>query len=114
MERKILADVQLHPEALKFITQKNATTVNEVMNVVINNKIVVIGMALNPFVKKAKKILDENKMDYTYLEYGGYLSQWQKRLAIKLWSGWPSFPQVFIDGKLVGGYSDLEKFLKKN
>ena len=113
MERKILANVQLHPEALKSIIRNNAETVNEVMNVVNNNKVVVIGMALNPFVKKAKKLLDEKKMGYTYLEYGGYLSQWQKRLAIKMWSGWPSFPQVFIDGKLVGGYSDLEKFLKR-
>ena len=113
MERRILADAQVHPEALKSILLNNAETVNEVINTVNNNKIVVVGMALNPFVKKAKKTLDEKKMAYTYLEYGGYLSQWQKRLAVKLWSGWPSFPQVFSDGKLIGGFSDLEKFLKK-
>lgn len=113
MERKILANAQIHAEALTFITRNYAPTINEVINTVNNNRIVVIGMALNPFVKKAKKILDEKKMAYIYLEYGGYLSQWQKRLAIKLWSGWASFPQVFIDGKLIGGYSDLEKFLKK-
>ena len=28
--------------------------------------------------------------------------------AIKLWSGWPTFPQVFVDGTLIGG-EDLTK-----
>ena len=30
-------------------------------------------------------------------------SEWKKRLAIKLWSGWPTFPQVFVRGTLIGG-----------
>lgn len=112
MERKVLPAAQVHPEALKSIAENYLSTVNEVMNTVNNNKIVIVGMSLNPFVKKAKKLLDEKKMKYIYLEYGGYFSEWKKRLAIKLWSGWPSYPQVFIDGKLIGGYSDLENFLK--
>jgi hypothetical protein len=36
---------------------------------------------------------------HTYLEYGSYFSKWKERLAIKLWSGWPTFPQVFVDGR---------------
>ncbi len=114
MERKVLATSQLHPEALKFISQNYATTVNEVIKAVEKNKVVVVGMALNPFVKKACKLLEKNKMDYTYLSYGGYLSKWHQRLAIKLWSGWPTYPQVFIDGKLIGGCADLELFLRNN
>ncbi len=113
MERKILANAQVHPDALTFIAQNYAPTINEIINSINVNKIVVIGMAKNPFVKKARKMLDDKKMAYTYLEYGGYLSKWKQRLAIKLWSGWASFPQVFIDGKLIGGSSDLEAFLKK-
>ncbi|MDB4971522.1 MAG: hypothetical protein JWN44_7211, partial [Myxococcales bacterium] len=27
----------------------------------------------------------------------------KRRLAIKLWSGWPTFPQVFVRGTLLGG-----------
>ena len=38
-----------------------------------------------------------------YLEYGSYFSEWKRRLAIKLWSGWPTFPQVFVRGTLLGG-----------
>ncbi len=112
MERKVLAQSQVHPEAMKFISQNNLSVVNEVISAVAKNKIVVVGMAQNPVVKKARKTLEEKNMEYTYLSYGSYFSKWQQRLAIKLWSGWPTYPQVFIDGKLVGGASDLIKFLE--
>jgi glutaredoxin-related protein len=23
-----------------------------------------------------------------------------------MWSGWPTFPQVFVDGVLIGGYKE--------
>ena len=113
MERTILTSAQIHPEALNFITNNHTDIVNEVIAAVSKNKIVVVGMDQNPVVKKARKVLEENNMEYTYLCYGNYLSKWRQRLAIKLWSGWPTFPQVFIDGKLIGGAEDLIKFLKK-
>lgn len=113
MERTILSSDQIHPEALKFMSQNHAEIVNEIISSIAKNKIVVVGMQQNPVVKKAKKLLEENKMEYTYLSYGSYLSMWRQRLAIKLWSGWPTFPQVFIDGKLVGGASDLKRFIDK-
>lgn len=113
MERTILSSDQIHPEALKFMSQNHAEIVNEIISSIAKNKIVVVGMQQNPVVKKAKKLLEENKMEYTYLSYGSYLSMWRQRLAIKLWSGWPTFPQVFIDGKLVGGASDLQRFIDK-
>ena len=114
MNRKILADSQIHPAALKTMTEKHSSVVSEVINAVENNKIVIVGMGQNPVVKKAKKLLDDKNMTYKYLSYGNYFSQWKQRLAIKLWSGWPTYPQVFIDGKLIGGCDDMEKFLKKN
>ena len=114
MNRPILAEIQVHPDALKFITGNYSETVNEVINAVKANKTVVVGMSQNPVVKKARKVLDEAKIPYTYLEYGSYFSEWKKRLAIKLWSGWPTYPQVFMDGKLIGGCDDLIKFLKKS
>ena len=33
---------------------------------------------------------------------------WRERLAIKLWSGWPTFPQVFVKGALIGGFQELK------
>lgn len=113
MERKILAADKIQPEALQLMSQNYPETINEIINSIAINKIVVVGMSENPFVKKARKTLEAKKMEYTYLSYGSYFSKWKQRLAIKLWSGWPTFPQVFIDGKLVGGCSELIKFLEK-
>jgi len=83
--------------------------VDEVATTVARDRVVVVGMAQNPFVKKARKVLDDRGIKFTYLEYGSYLSKWKERLAIKLWAGFPTFPMVFVDGTLVGGFSDVEK-----
>jgi glutaredoxin-related protein len=113
MERKTLPTTKVHENALKFMTSNYSDTVDEIITAIEKNKIVIIGMGQNPVVKKSKDILKKKNMDYTYLSYGNYFSKWQQRLAIKLWSGWPTFPQVFIDGKLVGGANELAKFLRK-
>jgi monothiol glutaredoxin len=55
-----------------------------------------------------RKALADAGVEATYLEYGSYFSKWRERLAIKLWSGWPTFPQVFVKGVLIGG-EDLTK-----
>ncbi len=83
--------------------------VDEVAAAVAKDHIVVVGMAQNPVVKKARKQLDTAGLPFTYLEYGSYFSQWKRRLAIKLWAGFPTFPMVFVDGTLIGGNSELEK-----
>ena len=35
---------------------------------------------------------------------------WRKRLALKMWTGWPTFPMIFVDQQLIGGNSDLKAF----
>jgi glutaredoxin-related protein len=86
----------------------HADVVREVEATVERDAVVVVGMAQNPHVKNVRKALDDAKIAFTYLEYGSYLSEWKKRLAIKLWSGWSTFPQVFVKGVLLGG-EDLTK-----
>lgn len=88
-------------------------TVDTVINAVSNHPVVVVGMRQNPEVKKALRLLDEQQVAYHYLEYGSYFSEWRRRLAIKMWLGWPTYPMVFIQGTFVGGYSDLAQ-LKNN
>ncbi len=110
--RKILSPENLDTKAASAISTYHSDTVKTVEDAVASNKIVVVGMAQNPYVKKACKALDEKKLVFKYLEYGNYFSMWKPRLAIKLWSGWPTFPQVFIDGKLVGGYTELNQWLE--
>ena len=69
-------------------------------------------MALNPFPRKARKILDVLGTPYQYLQYGSYVSQWHRRNALKMWTGWPTFPMVFVNGVLIGGASELHKLVE--
>jgi glutaredoxin-related protein len=29
-----------------------------------------------------------------------------------MWTGWPTFPMVFVDGTFVGGAQDLERLIQ--
>lgn len=86
---------------------------DEVIQHVAQDDIVVIGMAWNPSVRKANALLASKSYTHTYLEYGSYISQWKERLSIKMWSGWPTFPQIFVKGILIGGYDDLNALMTK-
>ena len=100
---------QIAPSALAVIQGFHESTVKEVATAVGRDAVVVVGMATNPFVKKARKALTDAGIAFTYLEYGGYLSEWKPRLALKMWSGWPTFPMVFVRGKLIGGCDETLK-----
>jgi len=73
--------------------------------------VVVVGMAQNPFPRKARKILDKAGTPYVYLEYGSYLGDWRRRTALKMWTGWSTLPMVFVKGMLIGGASDLQRLV---
>jgi monothiol glutaredoxin len=81
----------------------HAGIVREVEQAIAQSPVVVVGMAQNPHVKKVRKALTDAGVAFTYLEFGSYFSKWRERLAIKLWTGWPTFPQVFVRGVLIGG-----------
>jgi monothiol glutaredoxin len=110
--RKVLDKVD--SPALTAIQKFHSEVIQEVEAAVQKNKIVVVGMSMNPFVGKAKKVLADSGKEFKYIEYGGYFSQWKPRLAVKLWSGWPTFPQVFVDGKLIGGFQETSTWLKQS
>ena len=113
MSRQILSNEKLSSQASSFIANFHGDIVKEVASAVEANKVVVVGMAGNVFVKKAKNALKNTGVDFKYLEYGSYFSGWKKRLAIKLWSGWPTYPQVFVNGKLIGGARETAQFIKE-
>jgi glutaredoxin-related protein len=68
-------------------------------------------MRQNPFPRQARQALDAAGLPYHYLEYGSYVSGWRRRLALKMWTGWPTFPMVFVNGTLVGGASDVRALI---
>ena len=86
----------------------HADVIKEIESAIAKHDVVVVGMSQNPHVKNVRKALADASIAFEYLEYGSYFSEWKKRLAIKLWSGWPTFPQVFVKGVLLGG-EDLTK-----
>ena len=112
MPRTILPEAHIHPAVREKIANYRADTVKEVQAAVAANEIVVVGMRQNPHPGRAKKALDAAGIAYRYLEYGSYLGEWRRRLALKMWTGWPTFPMVFVKGVLVGGTDDLERLIE--
>jgi monothiol glutaredoxin len=112
MPRPLLPESALHPAIRDKVASYRGEIVKEVQAAVAANELVVVGMRQNPNVRKARRLLEQAGIAFTYLEYGSYLSEWRRRLALKLWTGWPTFPMVFVRGVLVGGASDLAKLLQ--
>jgi glutaredoxin-related protein len=99
---------RIAPDALGKMSGFHADVVERVARAVADQPVVIVGMSQNPHVKNVKTALSAAGFTFTYLEFGSYFSSWRERLAIKLWSGWPTFPQVFVRGVLIGG-EDLTK-----
>jgi monothiol glutaredoxin len=113
MARSVLDENHIHPAIREKIAAEHADIVKEVQAAIAANAIVIVGMTMNPFPRKARKLLDAAGIAYKYLEYGSYLGEWRRRGALKMWTGWPTFPMVFVKGVLVGGANDLERLLEK-
>jgi hypothetical protein len=87
------------PAAQAAMSGFHADVLAEVQEAVARNAVVVVGMAQNPHVRRVREALDAASVTYAYLEYGSYFSNWRQRLAIKLWSGWPTFRGVLVGGE---------------
>jgi len=111
MPRMILEEARIHPAIRDAVAGNHRDIVEEVAAAVAKYDIVVVGMRQNPAPKKARRLLDAAGLPYTYLEYGSYFNTWRRRNALKLWTGWPTFPMIFVKGTLIGGADDLEKLL---
>ena len=111
MSRKTLEENKVHSSISSQVggNEEYRSVVDKVIQAVEEHDVVVVGMAHNPYPKKARKLLEDNNIVHHYLEYGNYFSQWHLRGALKMWSGWQTFPMIFIKGQLVGGASDLEQ-----
>ena len=112
MPRQTLDETRLHPAIRDKVANLNADTVHNVQAAASSNPVLVVGMAQNPHCRRARQALDAAGVPYHYLEYGSYFSEWRPRGALKSWSGWPTFPMVFVKGNLIGGAEDLERLIK--
>ena len=111
MPRPVLDESRIHPAVREKVATNRVDIVREVESAIAANAVVVVGMRQNPAPRRARRVLDAANIPYKYLEYGSYLSEWRRRNALKMWTGWPTFPMVFVKGVLVGGADDLEKLI---
>ena len=111
MPRQILDEAHIHPAIRETVTRHHGDIIAEVQAAIAAHPVVVVGMAQNPFPKKARRALAAAGVAFHYLEYGSYLNNWRRRNALKMWTGWPSFPMVFVNGMLVGGAADLDRLI---
>jgi len=111
MPRFVLDESHIHPAIRDKVARHEEAIVSEVRAAIAKHAIVVVGMGANPYPKKARKALDKAGLPYHYLAYGNYFSQWRQRNALKMWTGWPTLPMVFVKGQLVGGADDLAKLM---
>jgi glutaredoxin-related protein len=111
MPRALLDEARIHPAIRERIARHHAETVAEVQQAVATHPVVVVGMRQNPHPRRARRALDTAGVAHHYLEYGSYFSQWRPRTALKMWTGWPTLPMVFVRGTLIGGADDLQRLI---
>ena len=69
MPRTILDEARLHPAIREQVANHHADIVHNVQAASVSNPVLVVGMAQNPHVKKARRLLDAAGIPYQYLEY---------------------------------------------
>jgi monothiol glutaredoxin len=110
-KRETFPQAQVHPAISEKIANYRKEEVDAVKALVLAHRVVVVGMTQNPYPKKARKLLDEKGIAYEYLGIGSYFGEWRRRLVLKMWTGWPTFPLIFVDGVFVGGFDDLQQLV---
>lgn len=111
MPRAILDEANIHPAIRARVANHHADIVQEVQQAIAAHPVVVVGMGQNPHPRRARRALDAAGIAHHDLDYGNYFGGWRRRNALKMWSGWPTLPLVFVRGTLVGGANDLIKLI---
>lgn len=111
MPRPILTEEHIHPAARARIAEAHRDLIDEVQGAVADNDVVVVGMSQNPHPARAKRALRAAGIRYKALNYGSYFGPWRRRNALKMWTGWGTFPMVFVKGELIGGANELEALI---
>ena len=113
MPRTTLEESRLHPAIRDTVANLHVDIVHNVQSAAMSNPVLVVGMAGNPFCRRARRLLVRAGVAHHYLGYGSYVGQWRQRNALKMWTGWPTFPMVFVKGNLIGGAQDLERLIQR-
>jgi glutaredoxin-related protein len=104
--RHVLEEARIHEGIRGQVSDGNRDIVEEVERAIAEHGLVVVGMKTNPHPKRAVGALKKARIAYKYLEYGSYTGPWRRRNALKMWTGWPTLPMVFVKGTLIGGANE--------
>jgi len=91
----------------KHIATTHREAIEEIKQAIKVEDVVIVGVQMNPFVTRAAIALHDSGFPHKIINFGSLVSSLDVQLAIKMWTGWPSFPQIFVKGVLIGGYDDL-------
>ena len=111
MSRPILDETRLHPAIRDRVANAHADIVHNVQAAAQAHPVLVVNLGWNGYGRRARQALDAAGIAHHDLDFGNYLSGWRRRLALKMWTGWPTFPMVFVRGVLVGGCADVERLI---
>ena len=112
MARPVLDESHIHPAIREKVAHRRARRwCTRCRRPSPAHAVVVVGMGMNPFPQEGTPRARRGRVAYHYLEYGNYFNTWRHRNALKMWTGWPTFPMVFVKGTLVGGADELAKLL---
>ncbi|KAL6045952.1 Glutaredoxin 3 [Balamuthia mandrillaris] len=98
------------------LNASSTTTLNERLEKLVNKEPVMLFMKGTPeeprcgFSRKMVSIIDEAKVKYGSFDI---LSDNEVREGLKAYSNWPTYPQLYVQGKLIGGL-DIVTELKEN
>jgi monothiol glutaredoxin len=111
MTRPLLDEAHIHPAIRERVAHHHHAVIEEVQRAIAEHAVVVVGMRQNPYPRRARRALAAAGIAHHDLDYGSYFGDWRRRGALKMWTGWPTLPMVFVRGTLIGGADDLQKLI---
>ena len=105
MPRSVLEESRIHSAIRDKIANHHADIVAEVEAAIAKHHVVVVAWRRTPCQRKRKCSMPQASR--TTIWNTGALNNWRRRNALKMWTGWPTFPMVFVDHVLVGGAEDV-------
>ncbi len=110
--RPVLSLDRVHPSVQPKLGGKHQDFVEQVEAATRSHAVVVVGLGWSPPSRNACAALRAAGIAHEYIQHGNYLSGWRRRNALKMWTGWPTFPMVFVRGTFIGGAADLTKLIE--
>lgn len=62
------------------------------------------------FTEQLLELLKQHNVEYTYYDI---IADEHMRYWLRNYSGWPTYPQIYIGGKLLGGLDVLKEYIQK-